>query len=169
MCLRKSANLLFITRLTQIIDMFASGAGGAHAWEISITKFNIYMLDVFLAAPIYTLSGSFAKISLLIFYLRLSPQRWFRWSIWGVIAFIFGYTVGIFFGLIFSCSPISVSWDITVTGECINRPALYIATAVSNIISDIILFVLPMPMVVKLQLPLKQKLGLFFIFGVGSL
>ncbi|KAF9873915.1 integral membrane protein [Colletotrichum karsti] len=151
-------------------DMFAVGAGGVHGWEIPVEKFNIFMLDVFLAAPIYTLCGSFAKVSLLIFYVRLSPQRWFKCSVLITLAVIICYSLGIFFALVFACDPIAMNWDATITeGTCINRPALYIATAVANIVSDIMLFALPLPIVVKLQIPRRQKIGLFFIFAVGSL
>ncbi|KXH63218.1 integral membrane protein [Colletotrichum salicis] len=152
------------------VHMFAYGSGGVHGWEISIEKYNIYMMDVFLAATIYTLCGSFAKVSLLIFYFRLSPQRWFKRAVWISLAIIAGYSIGIFFALVFACDPIAMSWDVTITeGTCINRPSLYIATAAANIISDLILFALPIPIVVKLQIPRRQKIGLFFIFAVGSL
>ena len=82
---------------------------------------------------------------------------------------IAGYSIGIFFALIFACDNIAMNWDVTATGQCINRPGLYIATAVANIASDIVLFVLPIPMVRGLQIPLKQKIGLSFIFAIGSL
>jgi hypothetical protein len=53
-----------------------------------------------------------------------------------------------------------MNWDIRVKGECLNSPSLYIATAVANIVSDIILFALPIHMVVNLQIPRRQKIGL---------
>ncbi|KAF5026133.1 hypothetical protein F66182_1781 [Fusarium sp. NRRL 66182] len=150
--------------------MFASGAGGVHAWEMPIDKFNTYMLDVYVAAFIYIVCGSLAKLALLIFYLRISPQRWFKIATWTTLLIISGYTIGTFFAVIFACKPIAMSWDVTITeGTCINRPGLYIATAAVNIISDIILFVLPLPMVVNLQIPFKQKIGLMGIFTIGSL
>lgn len=63
-----------------------------------------------------------------------------------------------------------MSWDITVQGgTCIDRPRLYIATAATNIASDVILFSLPLPMVVRLQVPRRQKIGLLLIFFLGSL
>ncbi|OHE98498.1 integral membrane protein [Colletotrichum orchidophilum] len=152
------------------VHMFAYGSGGVHGWEISVEKYNVYMMDVFLAAAIYTLCGSFAKVSLLIFYFRLSPQIWFKQAVWVSLAIIAGYSIGIFFALVFACDPIAMSWDVTISdGKCINRPSLYIATAAANIISDLILFALPIPIVVKLQIPRRQKIGLFFIFAVGSL
>ncbi|KAF6825094.1 integral membrane protein [Colletotrichum plurivorum] len=179
-----------IGRLQLDDDMFAIGAGGEwtasidanplvvatnsvsgiHGWELPLEKFNKFMLAIYTAAPIYTASASFAKVSLLIFYRRLSPQRWFKWAIRVTVVIITLYSTGIFFALIFACDPIAMSWDVRVTeGTCINRPALYIATAVANIISDLILFCLPIPIVVRLQVPRRQKIGLFFIFAVGSL
>ena len=83
---------------------------------------------------------------------------------------ITGYSMGIFFALIFACDKIAMNWDVTATGgKCINRPGLFIATAVANIASDIMLFVLLIPMVRGLQITLKQKIGLSFIFAIGSL
>ncbi|RGP80920.1 integral membrane [Fusarium longipes] len=162
--------ILAVATVALCVHMFAMGAGGVHAWEIPITTFNIYLRDVYVAAIIYVLCGSLAKIALLIFYLRLSPQRWFKIAIYLSMVFIIGYTVGLFFAVMFACHPINMSWDITVTeGKCVNQPALYFATAAVNIASDVILFVLPLPMVFQLQLPLKQKIGLMGIFTIGSL
>lgn len=83
---------------------------------------------------------------------------------------VVSYTIGIFFSLIFACKPIEKSWDVTITtGSCINRPALYITTAVLGVATDVVLLVLPVPMVLKLQMPVLQKAGLLLMFAVGSL
>ncbi|KAI1050182.1 hypothetical protein LB506_001622 [Fusarium annulatum] len=163
--------ILALVTISLCLHMFASGAGGVHAWEASIETFNIYLMqDVYLAAFIYVLCGSLAKLALLMFYFRLSPQRWFKISVWSTAVFISGYTIGIFFAVMFACHPIAMNWDVTITeGKCINRPGLYIATAITNIISDVILFILPLPMVLQLQMPFKQKVGLMGIFTIGSL
>lgn len=133
-------------------------------------QFAQWAIDVYVAAPLYMLCGSFAKLSLLVFYLRLTPQRWFRYSVWAIMALIVAYTIAIAVPLIFSCKPISKAWDIYMTeGECLNTPILYYATAISNIASDIVLFFLPLPILIKLQIPLQQKVGLFIIFSIGSM
>lgn len=125
---------------------------------------------MYLAASLYVICGSLAKIALLIFYLRLSPQRWFKMATWSAIVLISGYTAGIFFPLVFACRPIAMNWDATITdGVCLNRPSLYIATAVANIASDLVLFILPIRMVMQLQIPRRQKFGLLGIFCIGSL
>lgn len=53
-------------------------------------------------------------------------------------------------------------------GTCINRPALYIVTAGLGILSDLVLLVLPMPMILRLQMPSRQKAGLVLLFTIGS-
>lgn len=83
--------------------------------------------------------------------------------------FIIGYSVGIFFSLLFACNPIEMSFNVLVTeGTCISAAGLYIATAVANVASDLILLVLPLPMIAGLQMPQKVKFILVVIFGIGS-
>lgn len=92
-----------------------------------------------------------------------------RWSVFFTMFFIASYSIGLLFSFIFSCTPMERNYNALITtGSCIDAPALYIATAAFNVVSDIMLFILPIPMVYGLQMPLKQKLGLFFVFGIGS-
>jgi hypothetical protein len=71
--------------------------------------------------------------------------------------------------MLFACNPIRRNWDVTVTsGSCINRPNLYIGMAVLQIVSDAGLFFMPLPMVYRLRMPIKQKIGLLAMFVIGS-
>jgi hypothetical protein len=124
---------------------------------------------MYMSAPTYMLCNGFTKLSLLTFYLPISPQTWFLTSVWTMIGIVILYTPIITILLIFSCSPLAVSWDVTIVGgQCIDKPALYIATAVSNIVTDVVLFILPMRMVFGLRMRIWQKLGAMFVFGIGS-
>lgn len=89
---------------------------------------------------------------------------------YGVIIIVLGSGFGIMFALIFACNPIEKNWDVSISeGSCINRTGLYLATAVVNIISDTMCLILPIPIVLKLQMPRIQKLGIICMFGVGSM
>lgn len=121
------------------------------------------------ASILYCPLLAFAKFSILALYLRLGPMRWFRIAIFVTMFIVIGANFALIFAFIFACSPIKRGWDVTITeGSCINRAALYIATAVLNMATDIMILVLPIPMVVKLLMPRAQKLGLILIFAVGS-
>lgn len=115
------------------------------------------------------LCNGFTKLSLLTFYLHLSPQKWFRYSTWTAIVIVALYTTIITFMMFFQCSPPRKSFDFTMEGgDCINAGVLYMATAVSNIFTDVILFILPIPMVYQLHMPVQQKVGAIVVFAIGS-
>ncbi|POS74112.1 integral membrane protein [Diaporthe helianthi] len=138
------------------------------AWVTSIAIQVV--LSLLVATAIYAPCTGFAKLTLFIFYRRLSPQTWFRRAVHVSILLVISYTTGIFFSVIFACTPVEKSWDIAITtGSCINRPALYISTAVLTVSTDTVLLLLPVPMVLKLQMPPLQKAGLLLMFAIGSL
>lgn len=80
------------------------------------------------------------------------------------------YTVIIAGLLLFACRPIRAAWDPyeMATGDCLDTAALYIAIAIANIASDVVLFIIPIPTLLGLRMPTAQKIGAAAIFGVGS-
>ena len=118
---------------------------------------------------LYPVCSFFAKMVLLLFYLRLSPVQWFKWSIYFAMFFLFSTQVAIFFAAIFPCKPVAKAWDPFLEGTCIDQKPIYQATAITGVISDVFLIAIPIPMVVKLQLPRRQKIGLMLMFMVGAM
>lgn len=121
------------------------------------------------AGAVFMLCNGFTKLSLLTFYLQLSPQKWFRMAVWISLGVVGVYTVVITTMLLFHCSPVHKAFNPTVLeGGCIDIAILFIATAVSNIVTDVILFVLPIPMVLHLRMGIGQKIGAIIVFGIGT-
>lgn len=109
-------------------------------------------------------------MSLLLIFRRIATAKGHRLAIHAVMAVVVGYSIALIVVLIFQCNPIARAWDLTiVTGSCINRPAVYVATASVNIATDFAILLLPIPIVLSLKLPLLQKIGLGVMFAVGSL
>ncbi|KAF7672479.1 hypothetical protein GT037_009510 [Alternaria burnsii] len=153
-----------------ILFQYGRGTLGVHIWELTGHRVNSTMNLISVASIIYCPFLASAKLSLLFFYLRLSHIQWFRLCVYASMFLVVGYNIALVFPLIFACTPFRRNWDVTITeGSCIDRTPLYMATAVLNMATDILLLVLPIPMVVKLQMPGVQKAGLICIFGVGSL
>lgn len=73
------------------------------------------------------------------------------------------------FILIFSCKPISASWDIAVAerATCLHRKYVHLGLSMPNIITDIALVILPVPYVLKLNAPMAQRVVLAGIFTLG--
>ncbi|QSZ35381.1 hypothetical protein DSL72_008251 [Monilinia vaccinii-corymbosi] len=159
-----------VTVQVLLVLMWLNRIIGVHAWEISIDKYNTYSKLIMSASVLYVPCLGLSKFSLLLFYNRLSPVRWFRAAVYILMFIVLGYSFAIIFALIFPCRPVNMNWDVTIThGKCINRGATYTATAAVNIATDLALLILPIPMIADLRMPRVQKVGLILIFIVGSL
>jgi fucose permease len=102
------------------------------------------------------------KSSMIIFYLRLSrnTHEFLRAASWTNIAGI----ILTFFN-VFQCIPVSQVFD--PSGKCIPLIELYLASVPVNVITDIAVLVLPIPVLTGMQLPRKQKTILVATFGLG--
>ncbi|KAF5242472.1 hypothetical protein FANTH_8638 [Fusarium anthophilum] len=157
----------------QSAQIWSISIGGLchHAWEMPIDVFEKHMLSSYIAAPAFIICNGLTKSSLLTFYLQVSPQTWFRRAIFVTITFVVLYTVIIASLLLFGCRPRESAWDpyLFASGKCIDYAVMYIIIAVANVISDIVLFVIPMPMIVRLKMPLGQKIGLGIMLGIATI
>lgn len=66
------------------------------------------------------------------------------------------------------CAPIAYFWNHELTGHCLNRHAIWFSNAAMNILTDIIIFILPMPVLKELHLPRRQKWALIAVFALGA-
>lgn len=110
------------------------------------------------------------KTSILLLYLRLfKVNQTFRYSTWIVLFFVVGYLFCNFWTQLFGCSPPSKFWHPDGPGTCVDIIKTCLAYASLNIISDFVIFVLPLPMVWHLKLSLKEKIGVSLVFTSGAM
>ncbi|OHE94965.1 hypothetical protein CORC01_09759 [Colletotrichum orchidophilum] len=145
------------------------GGLGHHAFEMSIQTYEKHMLSSYIVAPVFIMCNGFTKTSLLPAYLNISPQKRYRNAILTAIAMVATYTVIIASLLLSQCQPIRTNWDPYTIGTCLNSAVLYMAIAVSNIVSDVVLFITPIPMVLRLQMRPAVKIGAVLMFGIASI
>ena len=65
------------------------------------------------------------------------------------------------------CQPLEFNWNSTIEGHCGNRTTALEAVGILNLITDFFIFLLPMPVLWGLQLPVGKKIGLTATFGIG--
>ncbi|RAL07235.1 uncharacterized protein BO97DRAFT_378986 [Aspergillus homomorphus CBS 101889] len=147
---------------------YRHGGMGLHLWNLPPEVYESYIKVVFTAAIIYVPALALAKISLIILYYRILCQEHYqRWTLYALAFIVSSYSIALIFAFIFGCQPVHKAWSLSVTGSCIDQYALYVATAVMNIITDIALIIVPVPTVIGLNMPTVQKIGLLFMFMVG--
>ncbi|RAK98865.1 uncharacterized protein BO80DRAFT_411456 [Aspergillus ibericus CBS 121593] len=121
---------------------------------------------------LYTLSMGLVKMSLLWFYLRLDPRKYMRWAVFFVMFFNIGLSLASFIGALASCRPPSLFWTNPTSSHCMplaQQQRFYEVNGVLNIVTDILTYLLPVPMLVGLQLSWRKKGAILGIFGLGTL
>jgi hypothetical protein len=66
----------------------------------------------------------------------------------------------------FGCRPIQAWWDES-RGKCIDKEAFTYFTNVTNMLTDLWIFMMPIPVILGLQAAKETRLILCFMFGVG--
>jgi fucose permease len=110
------------------------------------------------------------KTSILIFYLRLSRNtiKLLRIASYTTLALVNVAGVVLTFLNVFQCKPVGAVFDsANTTAQCIPLITLYLASAPVNIITDLAILVLPIPVLTGMRLPQKQKVILVATFGLG--
>ncbi|KAL8984631.1 MAG: hypothetical protein Q9177_004652, partial [Variospora cf. flavescens] len=115
------------------------------------------------------------KISILLFYRRVFMNQttslrfriaWYVIMVWTLL-----WGISTFFAAAFQCSPPSYYWSKytrKTQGSCINLTMLLIVTASTNIVTDVALLILPMPVLWHFKIQRSQKFALSGIFLLGG-
>ncbi|KAF4455780.1 hypothetical protein F53441_1979 [Fusarium austroafricanum] len=152
------------------MGMVAEGGCATNFWQVRQSSYETLLKWTIPVNIFYMLSSDLAKISLLFFYLRLSPERNFRIVIYALVS-LFGLYAFIYAMIsLFGCQPIKASWDLAAqaTGKCIDKFGFFLAASVANVVMDLIILLLPLRIVIPLQIPRRQKLSLLFLFTTGG-
>ncbi|KAH7117832.1 hypothetical protein B0J11DRAFT_592292 [Dendryphion nanum] len=109
------------------------------------------------------------KISILFFYLRIAVNKQFekycKWTLYLLTVFV----VICIIVCVTQCIPLHKMWDFTglVKGTCINGTAFFYSTSSFNIITDVWILFLPIPTLLSIQRPSREKLALIGVFSLG--
>ncbi|KAH8201533.1 hypothetical protein TruAng_004304 [Truncatella angustata] len=126
-------------------------------YERGFNRFNA-VTSIFFA-----LALTFARLSILVFYLRLSPVRSFHWAV---------HAVSTFLGLNTSLSVVLSLLVFDNNAESKIRAAdqaLSMFYGISNILVDVAILLLPIGVVWALQMAIRRKIAIICLFGVGAI
>ncbi|KAF3297858.1 hypothetical protein TWF132_004007 [Orbilia oligospora] len=110
-----------------------------------------------------------AKLSILVFYHRVFSSKSFRWFVYAGAAYVIAYSIASIITIFLQAIPLRAYWDKSIHGKFIDGQLAFMVFGVLNCLSDLYVFFLPIREVWGIQLPKKQRLGLIFVFALGSI
>ena len=111
------------------------------------------------------------KTSICLFYLTLAKNRpVFKWSTIATLAVVNVAGIALTFLNIFQCRPIGAAFEdpLPSSAKCTDIVTLYLSSAPVNIITDLALFFLPIPILTGMRLPRNEKIILIITFSFGA-
>ncbi|KAL9130303.1 MAG: hypothetical protein Q9217_001478 [Psora testacea] len=177
--------LICLNVLSQIAVMWGLGqhlpATGQHITsfqKVSLDSKPILLLGSMLMRnkaslanfSLYFTTSFFTKASLLTLYFRLfSPNKYFRYAVYIATIVVICQFMSSFFAVIFQCVPMAGFWNPDLKGvKCINLFLLSLVSGVLNLLTDVMILCLPLPMVWSLNSNKAQKVMLTGIFMLGT-
>lgn len=146
---------------------------GKNVLGIGCTNLVMSQWATYIGSIVYTVPTCFSKLAILLFLLELnSNQAWYRWTVYVGMFVVAGSSIGIFFSSVFPCKPFRKTWDLAIppeVGSCIDRWAMFQATAGLGVATDLLLIAIPVPMIIGLHLSVKKKVALLGMFAIGSM
>ena len=70
-------------------------------------------------------------------------------------------------GYILQCVPVQAAWNPEVHGKCISIYELYIGQAIPNVVTDVVILLLPLQPLWKLRIRKFQRVLLIGVFVLG--
>ncbi|KAF2634479.1 hypothetical protein P280DRAFT_361098, partial [Massarina eburnea CBS 473.64] len=123
----------------------------------------------------YPIVPALVKISILIFYLSIAAHRIFRVIVKMTIIFICLFATSIVLMNAFSCPSnprLALNENIFNMRNrwgCIDLTYVYFTHAGINIFLDTFIWILPLPILVRLRMDRCRRIGLLLLFSIGIL
>ncbi|MBZ6431127.1 MAG: hypothetical protein LBE64_08445 [Acinetobacter pittii] len=119
----------------------------------------------------YLIAMTAIQVSFCLLYKRLFAVAHVGWPYWFLITIVVLQFIEELFVFVFQCSPIRKLVDATglVQGRCLDLYVFYIIHFVTRLVTNIAIFTLPIPKLLKLQMKRGVKVGVVLFFGLGLL
>lgn len=140
---------------------------GRHIWVVPLENTMPLMKRLFALYYCHNTGLAVAKASCLLFYTRIfgapSASKWFRRAIYATHALNFGVWMGFMLLISFNFNPTAQASP----GHRASTMSLWLSSAIVGVTIDLILLILPLPIIWKLSMKRSRKLAVLGVFICG--
>lgn len=142
---------------------------GRHQLMLNLDHISKFLLNDWTIQIIFACAITVTRFSLLVFYHRIFPVK--RFTIVAIITgcILLAWWIGFIFAILFSCRPIESFWNKALIDHCVNEHTLSWGVTGSELATNVMMLVLPIPWLWDLRLACTKKLALIGLFMLGCL
>jgi hypothetical protein len=143
---------------------------GIHTEDIEEKYRSRVFVTFTVAQPVWGLATTAVKLSIIHLYMNMFPSPKFRRVCYATMTVTTLYFLSVIVETFAFCKPVQFTWDKTVNGSCAKNANIgYIIAALSNLLIDVVVVAMPIPIVWSLRMPIKKKRGIIGIFSMGAM
>ncbi|OTB12361.1 hypothetical protein K445DRAFT_25654 [Daldinia sp. EC12] len=143
------------------------GGAGLHITQLEPSQLEQFSRIVFAAQVLYAVCLGLIKLSIARCLQRIFFTREFRIASYIVMGFSVAWTLQTILIGVLICQPVELNWDPTVRGTCGDQEAGFTSVAIVDIVTDLMLLLLPIKPLISLRIKTSHKVALLVIFGAG--
>jgi hypothetical protein len=163
-----------------------------HLWDVPVHMIEEANRIAFVAKIMFTFASSFTRLSLIFLYYRLirdTNLRWYSWALHCSLAFNIMIIISFVLLVVFSCMyvsalsrslsreistdsthrPVQAYWQFpnVIDGQCMDEGLVTITCGIVNCVADLQCTLLPIPAIMRLSMPLRQRIGVCVLLSAG--
>jgi hypothetical protein len=85
-----------------------------------------------------------------------------------MLGLVIAWTLSYFFANLFTCVPVTSLIEPFYGNDCINAVPMWLSVVGSDLAVDVLILIMPIGPVLKLKLPLRDRLAVLGMFGLGA-
>jgi hypothetical protein len=140
----------------------------AYAYYPNTLALN-FKIIFFVLPCLYCIAVSMPKLAILSLYLHVFRDKWARWTCYGIGTVTVLTAIINICTTIPQCKPMDHLWNPSPTGWCMDLGAHFQWGSFPNLFTDVAMLLIPVPTIMKLQVPLRIKIGVFATFLTGGM
>ncbi|ESZ93962.1 hypothetical protein SBOR_5665 [Sclerotinia borealis F-4128] len=150
------------------IMLVVFGGSGWHVDQLNPAQLKTAQKVLLANQMLYGVGLGLIKCSITIMLIRIFAVSKFRIVGYFVLAACIAWVIMTILIAFLICRPLGYNWNLQPTaGHCGNTISAYTAVGIADIITDMMILLLPQRMLWKLQLPMANKLALAALMCLG--
>ncbi|KAI1482821.1 hypothetical protein K445DRAFT_309252 [Daldinia sp. EC12] len=163
------AVILFYGLIAADFSMVLVGGVGHHVGELQDWHVVRLLKAVYAVQFLYAILLGLIKISAILMLIRIFFDHRFKLAAIATLVFTIAWITLSMLIEFLICQPIEMNWNVGIAGTCGDQKAAFAAMSLINIINQLTILVLPLPMILKLQMEWRYKIVTICIFSIGIL
>jgi hypothetical protein len=147
------------------------GGAGLHAKDLTQQQVVIFRQALFAQDLCWMIANCFVKLSILHFLNSIFHRKpWFSRSIYPLMVLVALACIVCVIARFFMCRPLVFTWDRSIPGgTCVSPMPMSPGAAVLSLAFDLVILILPIPVILGLQMRVTRKVLLIGLFGMGAM